>query len=376
MFYAKLWTDRFEPFVRQGAFASSFVTEFPVERADPGPSQGRLPGEPLLQNGPVLNAAQLAQLFPPGTLARNNSEVFLDTPDRSIPYSHQVSLGYERQLGTEMSFAADYVHSWGRDQVLSYDLNPAVRVDTSRTGPLTRFDVRGLAGQLGLSPFRNNVWIRENIGRSAYDGLNLQIDKRFSSSWGARASYSLGSARGHSDGAPDAVNNFQVLEERNLDLNWGPTAVDRRHVLSLGGRYEVPRTRGLTLGATYWFMSGRPINMYNSAVDADRNGRLFDPLPAGTYSGAGPNAITVDNKGGRNGARGPNSATLNLRLDYRLQLATRGSLDLFADIFNLTNEPNFNNPTGDMRSASFLSVSTLGGGGIPRWLQVGARFGF
>ena len=36
MFYEKLWTNRFEPFVRQGVFADSFVTEFPVDRPDPG----------------------------------------------------------------------------------------------------------------------------------------------------------------------------------------------------------------------------------------------------------------------------------------------------------------------------------------------------
>ena len=185
MFYEKLWTDRFEPFVRQGVFASSFVTEFPVERADPGPSQGQLPSHPLLQNGPVLNRDVLAQLYPAGTLARNNSEVFLDTPDRTIPYSHQVSLGYERQLGAQLSFAADYVHSWGRDQVLAYDLNPALRVDTSRTGALVRFDLLGIADQLGLSPFRNQVWTRENIGTSAQDSLSVQLEKRFSNSWGA-----------------------------------------------------------------------------------------------------------------------------------------------------------------------------------------------
>lgn len=58
-------------------------------------------------------------------------------------------------------------------KVLAYDLNPALRVDTSRTGALTRCDLRGLASRLGLSPFRNNVWIRKNIGKSAYDDLNL-----------------------------------------------------------------------------------------------------------------------------------------------------------------------------------------------------------
>jgi hypothetical protein len=376
MFYEKLWTDRFEPYVRQGVFASSFVTEFPVAQADPGPSQGRLPTDAMLQNGPVVNRDRLAQLYPPGTLARNNSEVFLDTPDRKIPYSHQVSAGYERQLGAQLSFAADYVHSWGRDQVLAYDLNPAVRANTSRTGPLTRYDLLGLASQLGLSPFANQVWIRENIGESLQDIVSLQLEKRFANWWGARASYSIGSARGHTDGSPDAINNFQVLAERNLDLNWGPLALDRKHLLTLSGRVEVPRTGGLTVSAVHRFMSGRPINMYNSAVDADRNGRLFDPLPAGTYSGVGQNAITVENKGGRNGARGPSYSELDLRVGYRLHVGGVRTLDLFSEIFNITDEPNFNNPTGDMRSASFLTVGSLFGGGIPRQLQVGARLGF
>ena len=376
MFYEKLWTDRFEPYVREGVFASSFVTEFPVDRPDPGPSQGRLPSDPMLQNGPVLNTARLVQLFPTGALARNNGTVFLDTPDRTIPYSHQVSFGYERQLGTQLSFAADYVHSWGRDQVLAYDLNPAVRADTSRTGALTRFDLRGIATQLALSPFRNNVWIRENIGKAAHDSLSFQLEKRFSNSWGARASYSIGNARGHTDGSPDAINNFQVLGERNLDLNWGPLAVDRRHLVTLSGRLEVPRTGGVTVSAVHRFMSGRPINMFNSAVDADRNGRLFDPLPAGTYKGTGQNAITVENKGGRNGARGPTYSELDLRVGYRLQVGGVRTLDMFAEVFNVTDEPNFSNPTGDMRSASFLSVGSLFGGGIPRQLQVGVRLGF
>jgi hypothetical protein len=376
MFYEKLWTNRFEPFVRQGVFADSFVTEFPVDRPDPGPSQGRLPTDPMLVNGPVLNRDRLAQLFPAGTLARNNGAVFLDTPDRRIPYTHQVSFGYERQLGGQLSFAADYVHSLGRDQVVAYDLNPALRVDTTRTGALQRFDLRGLATQLGLSRFANNVWIRENIGRATFDTLNLQIERRFAGWWSARGSYSIGSARGHSDGNPDFTNNFQVLGEPNLDLNWGPMERDRRHLATVSGRIEVPRTGGMTVSGIYRFMSGRPFSLFNSNVDADRNGRLFDPLPAGRYCGQGTNAICVDNKDGRNGAHGPSFAELDLRAGYRLRFGANRSVDLFAEVFNVTGEPNFNNPTGDQRSGSFLSVSSLVGGGIPRQLQVGMRLGF
>jgi hypothetical protein len=111
-------------------------------------------------------------------------------------------------------------------------------------------------------------------------------------------------------------------------------------------------------------------------VDPDRNGRLFDPLPAATYSGDGIEAITVDSDGGRNGAYGPGFFQLDLRAGYRLGFANARALDLFVDVFNVTNRANFDNPTGDRRLTDFLLLSALRPGGVPRTLQLGARFGF
>jgi hypothetical protein len=51
-------------------------------------------------------------------------------------------------------------------------------------------------------------------------------------------------------------------------------------------------------------------------------------------------------------------------------------LDLFAEIFNLTDEANFSNPTGDQRSPEFLNPTALLGGGVPRQGQFGVRLGF
>ena len=52
------------------------------------------------------------------------------------------------------------------------------------------------------------------------------------------------------------------------------------------------------------------------------------------------------------------------------------TVDLFAELFNVTNEPNFANPSGDSRLGTFLVPTALAGGGFPRQFQVGARFGF
>ena len=110
-------------------------------------------------------------------------------------------------------------------------------------------DFSGVASQLGLSPFSSDVWIVEYIGETQYDGLNLAIEKRFSDYWGARFSYALGKGTGNTNGTPTATNDFQVLDQRNLEQNEGPTNADRRHAVTLSGRFEVPWMRGLTGGA-------------------------------------------------------------------------------------------------------------------------------
>lgn len=122
--------------------------------------------------------------------------------------------------------------------------------------------------------------------------------------------------------------------------------------------------------------SGTPFTIHNSNVDVDRNGVLVDPVAAGKYSGTGQNAITVENDGGRNGAYGPGYKNVDARIGYRVRMRQGLSFDLFFEGFNLTNEANFSNPTGDMRAGTFLVPTALQGGGFPRQFQFGARFGF
>ena len=110
----------------------------------------------------------------------------------------------------------------------------------------------------------------------------------------------------------------------------------------------MPWVRGLTGGAVARMMTGQPFTIHNSNVDANRNNIAVDPVPAGTYSGVGQNAITVENAGLRNGAYGPGSLQVDLRAGYRVRPHQGRRLDFFAEIFNLTNEPNFANPGGDI----------------------------
>jgi len=166
----------------------------------------------------------------------------------------------------------------------------------------------------------------------------------------------------------------------NLGLNQGPTDFDRRHNLVVSGRAIVPYTHGMTFSFVARALSGLPFTLLNNDVDIDRNGTLFDPIAAGSYSGAGSDPAdnyTVDFNGRRNGARGPGFFQLDARFGYRFMLPNRRTLDISADAFNLTNRANFANPgTNQAAAATFLVLSALRDGAAPRTFQIGARFGF
>ena len=84
----------------------------------------------------------------------------------------------------------------------------------------------------------------------------------------------------------------------------------------------------------------------------------------------------MDYEGGRNGARGPSFLNLDLRAGYRFRFNGDDTLDAFVDVFNLTNEPNFANPSGDQRVGNFLLLTTIFNGGPTRTAQLNLRYGF
>ena len=146
----------------------------------------------------------------------------------------------------------------------------------------------------------------------------------------------------------------------------------------------MPKTHGLTISGASRFMTGTPMTLINSGVDADRNGLLFDRLPAGTYCGQGLNSICVDFDGGRNGARGPNFKQTDLKFSYRFRPAGQ-TLEASMALYNLFNVANFSNPGAvanggsivDQRLSDFLVLNALSGGnGQPRALQFSVRFAF
>ena len=367
-----------------GRFSNSFVANFPTNNIDAGPRQGNVPTHPMLVNGPVVNRALLNAEFPAGTRVRNGGTVLFDNPDRRNSYSRTYSIGYERQVGSTMGVSVDFIRSEQRDQYVTKELNPLVRSGTLATNANTR--TNPLVGQVG--EWAASVQTRINAGEINYNSIQVSGTKRYANSWQARISYAFSRGRGNVPTGQADVADSQFLGDLNLDNEYGPTAVDRPHILTLTGSWDVPRTGGLKLSGVFRARSGTPFSLRNTTFDNDRNGSTVNEyLPAGTYTGAAPDAnsphaipLTVDYEGGRAGGRNPKYIQADMRAGYRFQLGGGRTLDAFLDIFNVTNRANFaglgNNQQDQRLPATFLRLLDVSDEGPTRTAQINVRFGF
>jgi len=380
LYYQKTSYSNFTPIVSAGAISTSFTVNFPTNQADSGPQTGQFPTDPFLVNGPFVNRDLLAQKYPPGTTTKNTGTVRLDSPDRHLPYSHQASVGVERQIGASLAVSADYVHASHRDLYMLQELNPGIRANTSRTGTVVRV--------LPPTVFAASVLELVNNGTFEYNGLQTSVQKRFSHGYQFRVSYTYSQAHGttRAPGATDTITTYTtdpVTKETNYNLGnlEGPGDQDRPHLLSMSGSVEVPHTKGLNLSGVWQYQSGTPFTLTNSSTDPNQNGLFEEPIAAGTYSGAAgnQNAITVDNKGGFNGARGPDFSLASVRAAYRFRLPHNPNrrVMVYVDVFNVTNRANFNNPSSDQRdAATFLILRSIRNGGPSRTAQFNLRYDF
>ena len=373
----------------------------------------------------LVNHDFVLSLFPANVTRFNESRIYIDNYRRQQPLFQQVTLGFERELMPTLSVGVDYVNIRGSQLLNRINYVAPLRDGTSASDPLTWYDAWGnqgisvynrtdtayypscphavgagvysndarLAAQCakadenGIGPaglligvFQNRLLSIESVGASAYDGLNFSMEKRYSERWGMRISYALGYSRGdtfeqYGTNGP-SLNGVQtqVLGDLNMDENWQPAEQDRKHILTLSGRTELPG--GITLSPIFRYMSEMPFTMYNSLIDTNRNGSLWDPIPAGTYSGEGRNPITVEHNGRQGGARSADFINLDLRFGWRARPSEGDTLDIYFDIINVFNRPNFWRANGNQNSGDFLNYTGLRSGGVPRQANFGIRYGF
>ncbi len=280
-------------------------------------------------NGPIPTFAQAV-----ATTNQRTPFLVLPATDTALGYTHQVSGGLQRQFGSSMSLAADFVYTAAKDALSIMDVNLAYNPATGANYPfmdLTRRPTRGWG-----TVNQNMV---EPKGLESY-GLQMEFTKRMSSNWQLSATYLLakdwdyqyapikaGCTYPTTNTSPgvftcDApITLHPVLqEERFLTGN-------QRHRATFNGIWQLPV--GFQLSGLYFF--------------AD-NGKAT-PI-------SGVDVLGVGGSGGRlraNGTLIPRNSfdrtdlhRVDLRLQKRFALTSRMTFDGIVEVFNMFNHANYN----------------------------------
>jgi hypothetical protein len=155
--------------------------------------------------------------------------------------------------------------------------------------------------------------------RRRYQSEQIELQKRYSGHWQARASYTHSKAEGNlfrNDGA-DNFGNYLDSTNLNLVNRFGPAPYDRSHQLKIFSSAQFPFGRhNLSLGAAFVFESGLPFQR-----------EALDP------GGLGVRFLTP-----RGSDRLPDVLQLDLGLGYEVRLTAGLDLELRGEVFNVTNQ--------------------------------------
>lgn len=366
-------------FMTNGVVAPVFTYTTGAQINPPPSTTGLIPSNVCLQpagnNGlAVISPACRALLN--GIRDQVNAGGFVNSTDptlegdRRLPYIWGYSVGIERLLARDLAVSVDYVGNVGRDQTTLLDIN--VGPTNPATGRITRLGVNGFdpGGTLIPASARN-----ANFGRvlryftddrfnTDYNSLEVALEKRPSNRWSSRVAYTLAYA--------NAVS--AITDQLNPRADYGRSNLDNRHALALSANIDV--WRGLGAGFVFRAYSGRPIN---ETIGTDINGdEVNNDRPVkGIHDLTLPILSAVDSSGRTIpfGIDGEKQVLLDGRFQYVWRIQQRYQAGLFWELYNLTNQNNFGNPTGTRTSANFAGrVATTVG--APRSMQLGFRLTF
>jgi hypothetical protein len=355
---------------------------FPVRAGDANataclnPITGKTPGTAIISPAcrAFLNTTRNQVLA--GGVVNNTTTGPIVDGDRRMAYTWAFSAGLKREIAKDMAVSVDYVGNRGKDNTGVIDINEG---PVNAAGRVTRLGVSVFdpAGTLVPAAARNSTFVQFNqeqtreLGSaldSDFNSLELELEKRMSSHWSGRVSYTF--AR--------CFDVASIVVDSNPRLDYGRCDRDNTHAFATSANFDL--THGFGMGFVFRRYSGYPINE-TVGTDVNGDGTTNDRPQVGVNDiGTLPSGLPativseVDSRGFavRNGIDGEPKAILDGRFQYVHRLG-RYEMGLFLEIYNLTNQTNFGNPLGTRTSVTFLKTTVADN---PRTAQLGFRVTF
>jgi hypothetical protein len=359
-------------------------------------------------------------------------------PNLKTPETNQWNVVIQRQLRSDWLLSATYLGSESEHLWDSYQVNPAVYIPGScaagqyglaKPGPCSTtanqnyrrvFVLNHYPGTLLPSgaPAFGYVDSFDSGATSSYNGLLLQVQKRFSKGVSAFANYtwshcigdlSIGDSTGNAgQGLANPLNrNYDRSNCQSNEIG-GVFSADRRQIFNLNVVYQTPKfsnawaTRLLSdwqVAGIYHYLSAYWISAYLStdiALNGDSGNErpvqvLADPLCANPSPSCwiNPKAFTTPAPGalsalGRNNIPGPSFFQFDTALSRQFAIRDRYRFEIRGEAFNVTNSfragiPLPSNLAGASGVNTVFGTPTFGqitSALDPRILQVAAKFLF
>jgi hypothetical protein len=358
---------------------------------------GNAPFQPMisLSNGNVDQ---------PGGASTNPRLPFLfqtQDPVFKIPSAWKWSLGVQRELMYNTTLEVSYVGNVGLHMERERELN-ALRPGGAQQVTGAGNNINSFRPYRGFSLIRMN----ENAARSEYNGLQIELNRRFSQGFSYGFAYTLSKSM---DNASERRNRLiNPFDDTNF---WGKSAFDTRHVAVFNWIYELPFFRNTNMSGKLlggWqvtgvvqFQTGTPFqvgtgedfagigvtdtqlwNMSQTPLQpkqfsqgaADKNfwfsprnsdgSQTFTRPAAGTFANQNRNSIDFNNVGFQN---------WNVALFKSFAITERQSLQFRSEFFNFPNHPNWNGVDTSPTSGTFGKVTAKSSN---REIQLSLRYSF
>ncbi len=323
-----------------------------------------------------------------------------------MPYVQQWSGGIQRLLGQNWAAEVDYVGTKSTHLDVIRDYNQPIISGGVSTGvvPYSNF------GQIEYT---------SPIGHGNYNGIQASLTRQFKDGFEVRAAFTHSRSL---DNTPEELesNSGDAPNGRNYAAWYGPSDFDVPNRVAASYVYDMPFGRGkahLQHGPLAWilgnwqtsgvytFYSGHPFQVnendgnHNSILDpygyttatpnlvgkprvvgdpdcwfyASKDSACATKAP-GSSDAYAVTAVGAIGNVSRNSLRGPRIDVFDAALLREFPITEGWNVEARWEVFNVTNTPEFGQPSGNITSGSVASITSLSGD--PRVMQFALRVSF
>ena len=362
---------------------------WPVSNTAANPDTGAAPGRQeffTLADAESLWAAMPPPngIFVPGSLA------FAQKMPTS--YSEQWNLAVQRTFGNNWLLTVDYVGSSNHHIFNFSNINQAALPGPNDTNPGSTADINSRRPHQSVP---GNIMQQHMWGASHYDGLEVQLQKRFGNGLSLNTNYVWGKSMDFQDSDHKAMGEMG----NNPQVDYGRSDFMQPYVYKASGIYELPFGKGrafLNSGRWWqnelggWRMSGMltveggfPFNV--NATDNSNTGGGIQMRAQETCNGnSGPHtiaewfdtacfgqpAVSTFGNEQRNDLNGPRNTNLDLSASKEFLLFENLKFQWRTDAFSSLNHPLPDQPNNTYGKGTFGTISGWGGA---RTIQMSAK---